>query len=57
MKNIGTFILPAAFEKLDDPYAFAQCINLRDVYLGENITDIAPYLFYDCKSLRSVYLP
>ncbi len=37
-------------------YAFALCRSLREVVLGENITELPQYVFAGCKSLSSVNL-
>ena len=67
-KNV-TYVGPGAFEgvtTLTRAYldtsgsfqndAFADCINLVDLYLGDGVTALAPRAFDGCTSLKSVYI-
>ena len=38
-------------------YTFANCINLKNVTLGESISSIGKYAFADCTSLETIKIP
>ena len=50
---------PSASSYIQDfaSYAFAECINLKNLTLSEGMTTIGGYAFYNCISLESVKIP
>lgn len=44
-------------ESLGGGWSFIRCRSLKNVYLGEKITEISPYTFYGCRGLSTVKIP
>ena len=40
-----------------DATANTDCMNIKQVRVGGNVTEIAPYAFYHCESMTSISLP
>lgn len=48
--------LPAHLKGMGD-YCFANCVNLTDVKLSEEMDALTGYAFYGCSSLQEIYIP
>ena len=51
--KIRDFSLPITLKKID-PFAFANCQNITNIYIPDNVTEIGDHAFECCSDLKSV---
>jgi hypothetical protein len=55
--GVASVVIPDGVKKIG-AYAFDECANLRDVYIGNTVTEMGEKVFRDCVSLEVIdFLP
>ncbi|MDE7346419.1 MAG: leucine-rich repeat domain-containing protein [Muribaculaceae bacterium] len=55
--SLETVVLPGSLTDRLDPWTFANCTSLKNVTLGEGITQLPDHMFFNCISLEELVVP